>query len=200
MPSLPSVPPFFSLVSLRTIGGVALAVPVAAIIIVGVVIAVASVMENVRFSDATRQIHDLTKGAREFAEREAHFATQTGDNLIPALAHAGLVPGTSTTEEVTKLTNPWGGEVLLVAAAPSVVRLETYVPVRNCRRLALFFGQDPAAFRILAMDAREGGAGFWRRFYVTHTSAGLASIDERQVQAGCGQLSQASLAFVIQVR
>lgn len=200
MPSLPSVPSLFNLVSLRTLGGLAMAVPVAAVIILGVIIAIASVIENIHFSDATRQIHDLMKASHEFAGRESQFATQTGDNLIPALAHAGLIPGVAATEQLTKLFNPWGGEIILTTAAPSVIRLETDVPVRNCRRLALFFGQDPVAFHILAMDAREGGAGFWRRFYTTYTSAGLAAINELAVQAGCGELPQASLAFTVQVR
>lgn len=173
-----------------------LAFPLIIIIAVAIYLAVTSVFENIRFGRAADQIVDIVSSARNYAAREQNFASHEGEDIISDLTNAGLVSG-NTVSTPASLTNAWNGRVTVVASSPSVIRIETAVPARDCRRLAMFFAKDIHTMEVQIMEARQDGQNLWRRFYDRDVNQGIPR--EEDVEAACAQ-NEVSLAFVLGVR
>jgi hypothetical protein len=178
---------------LRTIA----AVPVAAIIFFAVWVAAASVYENICFSRANDQIFGLVAAARDYAGREKNFASQDGEDLLPLLVRAGSPISVTGADQSVHMTNPWHANVKLTAAPPNAIRVETDVPVRDCRRIAASIVKDAANLGLKMMEAQEGVTGAWRRFY--DDKLPLAD-DARPIVAACGQAPEANLALIFRLR
>lgn len=173
-----------------------LVVPLALVIVFAMYLAVASVFENIRFGRSADQIVEIVSTSRNYAAREKAFASYEGEDILASLSNAGLVSVNSVSSPMT-LVNSWNGKVTALAAHPSIIRIETIVPARNCRRLAIFFAKDVRALDVQLMEARQDGQFLWRRFYDRQTSRAPR---EEDVEAACSQGNDVSLAFVLGVR
>ncbi|MDX2028394.1 MAG: hypothetical protein SFW62_07140 [Alphaproteobacteria bacterium] len=165
-------------------------VPVAAIILGALVIAGTAMLENVRFARATEQILGLTAIAHDFAKRDRNFATQPGEDLLKSLSNAGRVQGVIDGKPAL-LANPWRMPVKMSAMLASVMRLETTVPTRDCRRLAMFLVKNGVALDVRALEAHSNNTT-WQRFYDRTKDV----VDEKAIDAACGRSDEAVLAVV----
>ena len=194
------LPAFPKRVAIGDLSTYLVGIPVAAMILFAVYLANASVTENLRFARASDQLLNIISVARDYATRESGFATRPDEDVVRTLARTGMVPGLAIdedTNEITKLKNSWGGAITVVTPFYSVLRLETFIPTRDCRRLALFFVDDASGLGFEAMEARENGTGAWRRFY---DRAQAHALNARAVEAACGQAPNALLALIFRAR
>src|SRR6202044_620374 len=132
----------------------------------------------------TDQILHLVTITHNVAASEPSFAAQAGEDLLGELAHAGLIYGTTDGKPVA-LENSWNNYIVAVASAPSMMRIETTMPARDCRRLALFFLKNGADIGLHIMEAHEDAGKVWRRFY-DRTSA-LYAPNNQVVESACGE-------------
>jgi len=160
-------------------------------------LALASVLENIRFARATGQILGFIAAARDYAIREKGFALQPGEDALLVLTRADTITDVTIGESSVTMYNPWHGIVTATVSMPSIVRLETEVPVRDCRRLALFFIKEAGSLGFQAMEAREGATGAWRRFY---DGVSIHIPGSRSIEAACGETSRTIVALVFMVR
>jgi hypothetical protein len=173
------------------------ALPVVFVICLAIWLAFASVMENMRFAQATNQLVGVISGARDYAAREKNFAMLPGEDLLNPLARTGLVPNIEVMGGNAQIINPWSGVIRATTVAPSTMRIETFVPVRDCRRMALMLVRDARELGLQLMEAREGSSIAWRRFFEGNNNHNL---DSRPIEAACGQWPQATLALVFGLR
>ncbi len=173
------------------------ATPLAIVVLLAIWLAAASVTENMRFARATDQILGLIVVMRDHAVRDKNFATQPGEDALMVVGRAALVADVALNGTTAILANPWQGDLRAVTFGPSVVRLETEVPVRDCRRLALFFVKEAETLGFQAMEAREGMVGAWRRFF---DGSQIPTLDSRPIEAACGRMPQTTLALVFRLR
>ena len=173
-----------------------LVVPLIFVITGAIWIAASSVFENIRFARSVDQIIDIISTSRNFAAREQSFASQENDDVLAALDRGGLM---TVSPEGTPRTvmNPWRGRVTVQTVSPSVMRIETTTPSRDCRRLVLFFLKDARSMGVQLMEARQDPQSLWRRFYSRQNVRIPRSED---VEAACSQGESSILALVLGVR
>jgi hypothetical protein len=166
-------------------------IPVAAVIAMAGLIAVMAVYENVRFSRGADQILNLMAANRYLASLQGGFAATAGDDAIGLLEKsAQLAPGKDR-------SNPWDGTIRAVTLGANQVRIETAMPPRSCRRMAIYLLQhNPDQLGVTVLEAREQG-GVWRRFYA---APGDAEASQKLVTMSCGQGAFVDLGFVFRVR
>jgi hypothetical protein len=173
-----------------------LIVPLVLVIIGALILAAQGTYENMRFAQATQQLLGLVSIAHDAAVRQSDFATQQGQDVLAALSHAGQIT-TVDDNGTAKIINPWQGAVHGSVAAPSVLRVDMDVPVRDCRRLALFFAGATADLNLAGMQAQtEPGSG-WTVFY---KETDLASPGADAIEAACGQKARVTLALDFRLR
>src|SRR5262249_36190573 len=134
--------------TMRNFADMLVIVPVAAVIVAAIALAAASMVESARLSPATGQILNLVAPAPDFSAREAKSPRRPGEARIAAVPQAGRVGTAAGEGPPAYLNNSWNGAVRAVAAAPSEMRVETDVPPRACRRLALFFAGSAAGLGV----------------------------------------------------
>lgn len=185
---MPSPTPLAALLSRKSVRFLIL-VPVGVIVIGAVAVAGLAMVENIRFARATEQVLGVATMAHNLAITDRNFAAQAGEDLVRALARVGYVRGVTDGQPST-LTNPWLKPIRLTAMLPSIMRLETDLPTRDCRRLAMFFIKNSGAARVRVLEARAGN--LWKRFY----DSLKPPPDEKAVDAACGRADEATLAVV----
>lgn len=173
------------------IGSYSFSLLVVTVLAAAIALVVMSFYENIRFARGTDQIINLVAGARSAGIQDQNFAQRPGEDLIDALRREGQLAGS----EGQPLDNPWQGNMRIRTVKPSIIRIETDVPVNECRRLALFFAKAARDLGLQSMEAREG-TGIWRLFYDLSQSR----VSSRAVEAACGQEPQAELALVLRIK
>ncbi|HEU0117111.1 MAG TPA: hypothetical protein VFR09_00635 [Alphaproteobacteria bacterium] len=181
----------------RDILGWIISAPVIAIIAAAIWIAASSVVENMHFARATQQIIGVLAAAHDYAGREKNYTMQSGEDLVASLARIGTLTDIAKDPPPAHFFNPWSGAVQAVAAGPTTMRLETEVPVRDCRRLALFFAKEARSLGLQIMEARSGEGGVWRRFLNEEQDT---IVDARPIEAACGDEPEARLALVFRLK
>jgi len=181
---------------LKRIAGLVLVLPLTALIVVALWLAAQGTYESMRFNSATQQILGVVSTAHDFAARQPDFATLPGVDLLGVLSRAGQITAVDD-NGTTKLLNPWGGPVHGSVSAPSIFRIVTGVPARDCRRLALFFAGAAADLGLVGMETQANQGSSWTLFY-KDTDAGAPRPDT--VEAACGQQPEVMLALSFRVR
>jgi hypothetical protein len=157
-------------------------------------LAASAAYENIHFVRTTGQILSLIAIARDDAAKEPAFG-RAGEDLMESLLRRGQIPGVRA-EAVSAPGNAWGGAIRAEIVSPTVMRFETDLPTRDCRRLALFFGKDAADLALLSMEARDQN-GPWRQFYDQSSNQQLGP---SAADAACGWGEHATLALTLRLR
>jgi hypothetical protein len=171
--------------------------PTAVVILAAIGTSGAAIIENIRFARATDQILRLVATTHDVALTDKNFASQPNEDLLGELVHGGLISGAIAGRPVT-LHNPWNGTVTSMAMAPSVMRIETNMPARDCRRLALFFVKNGTDLGLNFMETHEDAGKTWHRFY--DRASGLLAPSNQPVEAACGTAPQVTLALAFLLR
>lgn len=176
------------------LGFILIALPVTAVLAAAIWLAASAAYENVRFAQTAEQLLSLVALARDSASKDPNFGRQPGENLIASLIRRGQLAAPGDGAQQT-LTNDWQGEVRAETSQPFLMRLETELPARDCRRLALFLSNDLKALALQKMEAREGN-GFWRLFYDVDGGQGFS---QPAAAVACGQGEQVTLALTLRL-
>jgi hypothetical protein len=164
-------------------------VPASLIILAALGLSGAAVIENLRFIGAESQILDLLSKVRTVANGQKGFATNAGEDIWDAMERAGQTFPTHY--------NPWQGEIRAVTVPNSGMRIETDLPTRDCRRLALYFlGRQPGEVGLLSIQAEPYPAESWGQIY----PIAAAHKNDSVVESACGRATYARIALVFRLR
>jgi hypothetical protein len=180
---------------LSSVGFFIIALAVAAIAGGAIWAAIEAAYENVHLARAEDQLLSLIAVAQTTAAKDPQFAQIADEDLISTLWRLGKI--ITTNGPAPTLNNIWNGSIRMSVASPLVARVETDVPVRDCRQLARFFGNEATGLGLQTMQAREN-AGSWRQFY--SASSGIKTLGDEAVNAACGNAGSATLALVLRLR
>jgi hypothetical protein len=165
-------------------------VPVIFVILGAFALSVASVIENVRFVGATAQVLGLVKAVRIYTVEQKTFSFVPGEDVWARMIQVGQMA--TSTDHI----NSWGGEVRLIAASATELRIENDLPSQDCRRMALYFlGLDPPGIGLLSIEAQSDLDETWSPIYPTPDSGQVAAAG-----VSCGATRQARLAFVFRLK
>jgi hypothetical protein len=166
--------------------------PVIAIIVGAFALSGEAVQENLHYVNAANQVLDLVSTVRTIAAGQKGFAQNPGEDIWADLEHVGQI-ATGAAH-----LNPWHGDVRAVAVAGQAMRIESDMPTRDCRRLALYFlGRQPTELGLLSIEAESTKQSGWVHIFPSNmdprkadTSTGLA----------CGSEQVARLALIFRIR
>jgi len=162
---------------------------VAVIVLSGLTLSGLALRENLRFSMAVSQILWIVESIRSLAGQQANFASTANEDLLKDLAGAGQIQSNEGR------VNPWQGILSAVAVTPSVMRIETDLPTRDCRRIAsYFFSRQPDQIGIISMQVQAFDAR-WTEIYPVSPAA-----FPRLVDGACGKAPTARFAMVFKVK
>lgn len=171
--------------------------PTIAIVLAAAWISGMAILENIRFAKATSQILILVKTAHDIAFSDKNFATQPNEDILDDLTRAEALSDTIEGKPVT-LRNPWQGSMTSLVTTPSIMRIESIVPSRACRRMALFFARTADDLGLKIMEARDEAGKSWRRFYDRASTPSIP--DSQPMEAACGDEPRVTLALVFALR
>ncbi|MDP9127766.1 MAG: hypothetical protein M3N08_05860 [Pseudomonadota bacterium] len=170
----------------------------AVIIIAALWITVAAVREDLVFAQGTGQVIELITTAREIAVNDKNFATQPGEDILARLIRAKRIAGDPDMSPAM-IMNPWKGTVASISPSPSLMRIESEVPARICRRLALFVVKNGGDLGLAAVETRADDTKIWQRPYDRAAGTQVISSSDR-IEAACGQAQRINLALVLTLR
>ena len=171
-------------------------------ILVGLWLAVAAGLENIRLARATDQILGVVDVARDLAVPSGANGEAATRNLMERLAGLNVMQIAAADGDGHRaMANPWGESLkLLVAPERQTVRIETRVKPHICRRLVQFFGQNPTSLGVQDFAVRDGDLSvpsLWRSFYGTSPPKPL---DATSIARGCAQEDWVFLALTFGLR
>jgi len=162
---------------------------VAVIVLSGMTLAGLALRENLRFSMAISQILWIADSVRSLAAQQANFAPTLNEDLLNDLAGAGQIQANEDR------VNPWHGSISAVAVSRTVMRIETDLPTRDCRRLASYFvSHQPADMGLTSMQVQAFDAS-WMEVYPFSPAA-----YPRIFNGACGNASTARFAMVFRLK
>jgi hypothetical protein len=164
------------------------------VILLAIWVAAAAIVENIKFGKATDQILDIMTSARTLAVRDPAFAQQTSEDAMLRLTGAGLLRPEPTGPA---FHNPWKFDIRAVTTGASQMRLETTVPVHECRRIAHFFLDNAKELGLKGGEAMTNPQSLPRRFY-SDPPARMPSAEE--VAAACEDRFTVVLALTFNLR
>ncbi len=165
-------------------------IPVVLIILGAFAVSAGAVVENLRFVRATSQLLGLVDSVRSFAGQQRTLIFNSGEDILADMTRLGQTP------PPLARTNPWGGDIRTIAIANMAMRIESYLPSQDCRRLAQYFlGRQPAELGLLSADAQSDIDTSWSAIYPP-PAIGADSAAE----TACGKTSFSRLALVFRIR
>jgi hypothetical protein len=170
--------------------------PMAVIIAGALWVTAAAMIENIRFAQATDQVLLIVGRARELASLNKNFAATPGEDLLTELARISGISGVTEGHPST-LMNAWDGTMTAKATAPLTMRLETDMPVRDCRRMAIFFIKNGEGLGLNMMETSQDASGLWRQFY---NRKGMSSSDSTSIEVACGDSARVVLAMIFTLK
>lgn len=187
----------------KKILGTVYVLPILFVIGLALMLAVASILENVRFRQSVDQLLNIVDISRHYAAQEKSFATHPNEDLLGTLLLAGMMSisdggmSVNASTSPATLTNPWQRKITVSSPQPSMMRIETSVPDHVCQRLALFLSKDAKGMGVLLMEARSGDQGIWRHFFDISRPVRPREAD---LDAACDLGNNMTLAVVLGVR
>lgn len=175
---------------LASVGFFILAIPVGLAIIVTIWLTAAAAYENVKFVRCNDQLLTIISMARDDAATDSDFGARAGEDLVDDLMRRAQL--------LNLPVNNWGGAVRAVMETPPLIRVETDVPVRACRRLALFFGKDASALKLVKIEAHEEKSNWIIIYDDSNTNA--ATFDYRLINTACGWGNYSTFAVTLRLR
>jgi hypothetical protein len=163
---------------------------VALILLGALTLTVSALLENRRFSQASNQIFWLINQARSAAVDQKNFAMASGEDIwadLTVLGRIGSAP---------RHPNPWDGDIRATSVTGGM-RVETDLPVQDCRRLALLFLEKPSDFGLLGVEAQSYNDSKWALVYPLQ---GTALTSPRAAELACGTVPYARLALIFKIR
>jgi hypothetical protein len=165
-------------------------VPVVLIILGAFALSAAAIIENMRFVGGTSQVLKHVETIRSFAKEQKTFFLNPGEDVWARMIQVGQI-STSAAH-----TNPWGGELRLIAASETELRIENDLPSQDCRRMTLYFlGSDPVKNGLMLVEARSDQDEQWSTIYPS-PDTGRVSV----VEASCGVTRHSQLVFVFRIK
>jgi len=165
-------------------------VPVTLIILGAFALSGASVLENLRFSNATAQILGFVRTVRAFVNEQKTYTPAVGEDIWATLSRIQRIPSSM------HQTNPWGGTIRTLATTSTEMDVESDLPSQDCRRMALYFlGLGPAELGLLSIAAKADQNTKWSVIYPSNTNSPTAL-----VEASCGPTKTSRIALVFKIK
>ena len=164
-------------------------IPVILIILGALAVSGEALFENFRFITATNELSTVINAMRSYAKEQRTLSFNPGEDILGNMINLAQIPASAH-------TNPWGGDVRAIAVANMEMRIESDVPSRDCRRIALYLlGRKPVELGLLSMEAQSSREAAWMPIYpVPDIGAGAAA------QNSCGNANDSHLALVFKIR
>jgi hypothetical protein len=152
-------------------------------------VSIASVLENLRFSEATSEILWFARTVRSFANAQQTLSFAPGQDVWDSMVQAKQISAS------TRKHNPWNGEFGAVAIPNAMMRVETTnIPTHDCRRLALYFSQSKVPEFLIAIDIQSDQDPAWYAVYPPPLADQVST-----VEATCGTGRTAQMDFVFKI-
>jgi len=167
-----------------------MAIPVALIIAGAFFISVKSSLENLHFMRATGQISWFVNTARAVATDQKNLVFSPGEDVWLDMIKTGQIASS------TERTNPWGGAIRANAIDNFSMRVESDLPVHECRRVALYFLEhNPVEQGLMGLEARQIGDTAWGKVFPDSAEGKVVAIED-----ACGRSDQSTLAMIFRLR
>ncbi len=164
--------------------------PVALVILGAFAFSVAAILENVRFANATGQILGFVGKVRSFANEQKTFSPAVGEDVWDAMVRVQQI------SSATPRTNPWDGTIRAAVTANAEMGVESDLPARDCRRMALYFlGLSPAELGLLSIAAHPDSSAAWSVIYPPQNNNQIVAVN-----AACGLSGTSRLALVFKIK
>jgi hypothetical protein len=165
-------------------------VPVVLILLGAFALSAASVFENLRLAKATSQILEFIRTVRFFMSQQKTSSFSAGEDVWASMVRLGQIP------ESAASSNPWGGMLRATATANAAMRIESYLPSQDCRRMALYFlGLGPVELGLLSVEAQPDQEASW---YAVYPSPDIEP--DAAIKAACGTMRYSQLALVFRIK
>lgn len=167
-----------------------IAAPVVLVIAGAFLIAVQSAFENLRFMRATGQISLFVNTARSVAVDQKNLIFTPGEDVWMDMIKTGQIASS------TDHNNPWGGAIRATAVDNNSMRVESDLPVHECRRIMLYFMEhNPVEQGLLAVEAQQEGDVVWGHVYPAVSDKATLAPEE-----ACGRSKKSTLAMIFRLR
>jgi len=167
-----------------------IALPVLALAALGVWLAAAAVIENLRLASAADQVIAAVARSREMRISPKADAVRTQRELVDRLASFdGLtkVALPSGSGEYGFKT-PWGKVVrVFVYPAAQAARFEVPLSRSSCRKMLQLYADDAGPLGLQRVDIRDQlPSALWRLVYEQPRNVATGVIEPTAIEAGCG--------------
>ena len=173
---------------LQTIGFLVIAAPVVVVIAAALWLSTTAAYENVKFGRGTEQILSLIAIMRDDASIAPNFGATPNEDLIDDLMRLG--------QYTARPDNVWDAGLRATAPTTALMRIETDIPGRACRRLALYFAKEADNIALQKMESLEPN-GSWRAFFSNPSDR---SLNFAAADSACGKSERMTLALTLKLR
>ena len=173
-----------------------LVLPLAAVMLVALALAVGASFESLKFARGLGQVLNVIGAARRYAAVQAGFGQQPGEDILGMLARNSQIEAQMADGQVARIINPWGGDMHAILTAPSILQVDAVMPPKSCRRLGAYFMKAAKDFTPLEFAAHEADAP-WRLAYNGNAAK---KVDEAAMEAICGYAGSVTVAMSFKLR
>lgn len=164
--------------------------------ILGLWIAIWSTQEKVRLSHGVAQIMQVVNLSRELAHSYSYLGNNGREDLIAALFRVQRLQDAHEVDGVYALTNPWDGLLFAVTLPDQMMRIETMLPPRTCRRVVDMFAESPDTLGILRIEVK-GWEQPWRTVYASDENL---AFDDELISEACQSAARAQVSLRLKLR
>lgn len=194
--SLSPAHPYGLLGLLERAGVLTLSGIVIGIAVLGLWIAVWSTQEKIRLSRGVGQIMQVVNLSRELAQSYSYLGTDGHEDLLAALYRVQRLPEAREVEGVYALANPWDGLLFAVSMPDQMMRVETMLPPRTCRRVVDIFAENPDPLGVLRIEVK-GWEQPWKTVYAVDQKH---AFDDDLISEVCQSAARAQVSLRLKLR
>ncbi|MER2520119.1 MAG: hypothetical protein ABTQ34_05455 [Bdellovibrionales bacterium] len=182
---------FLERMGVLSISGIAIGMAV-----LGLWIAIWSTQEKVRLSHGVGQIVQVVSLSRELALSYPYLGNNGHEDLLAALHRVQRLPEAREVEGVFALDNPWDGMLFAVTIPDQMMRVETIVPPRTCRRIVDIFAENPSTLGVLRIEVK-GWEQPWKTVYAADENL---AFDDKFISDVCQSAARAQVSLRLKLR
>lgn len=185
-----------ALVLFRRVGTLAVSGIAIGSAVLGLWIAVWSTQEKIRLSHGVAQIMQVVNQSRELAQSYSYLGNDGHEDLLAALYRVQRLPEAREVDGVYSLTNPWEGLLFAVTMPDQMMRVETMLPPRTCRRIVDIFAENPDTLGVLRIEVK-GWQQPWKTVYAADQNL---AFDDELISEVCQSAARAQVSLRLKLR
>lgn len=174
-----------------TLSGIAIGTAV-----LGLWIAVWSTQEKLRLSHGVGQIMQVVNLSRDLARSYSYLGKNGREDLLAKLYRIQQLPDAHAVDGIYALANPWDGLLFAVTLPDQMMRIETMLPPRTCRRIVDMFAENPDTLGVLRIEVK-GWEQPWKTVYSAEENL---TFDDNLISEACQSTVRAQVSLILKLR